>query len=191
MAESTHEESPDIGEKKRPSFPFVFNFRTILYALTFFLIFATTVAELGLVSWLLHTHGEGYENYPNKQYKHAIGLLLFSSILSLPHCPATRMDERRIHVLCGTRGSGVLWYGCGPHSSEALRSRAQTVTGEADQWVLEWQPYAGDCGKVVAIQGLAWALWALCIFLLIGTLVHKFDIRARPTPEGFYFSKAS
>ncbi|EAU86525.2 hypothetical protein CC1G_10247 [Coprinopsis cinerea okayama7 len=54
----------------------------------------------------------------------------------------------------------------------------------------QWQPYAGECARVVALQGIAWALWALYLFLLIATIIHKFEIRTRPTPEGWYFKKA-
>jgi len=40
-------------------------------------------AELGLVSDQLHKYGDTYEHYADKEYKHALGLLLFNSLASL------------------------------------------------------------------------------------------------------------
>lgn len=57
-----------------------FTTKRILYAVTFFLIFALSVSELGLVSQQLHNGGNSYDNYPGMEYKHDLGILLFSCI---------------------------------------------------------------------------------------------------------------
>ena len=45
--------------------------------------FDSAVSELGLVSQQLQRGGNGYEKYPGKEFKHDLGLLLFSCIGTL------------------------------------------------------------------------------------------------------------
>ncbi|KAG2005037.1 hypothetical protein CC2G_003536 [Coprinopsis cinerea AmutBmut pab1-1] len=167
----------------------VFTLRTVLYAIAFFLIFGLTVSELGLVSSQLHKYGEGYTNYPSKGYKHTLGLLLFSviwSLLGVLGHPWLGIGPTAIFSF-----SAAVFFGVGaglihlrtPFQGHSCSSKP------VEEYPVEWQPYAEECAIIVSIQGCAWALWALYIFLMVGTIVHKFDIRRRPTPEGFYHSK--
>lgn len=53
------------------------------YIATFAHLYFSAAAELGLVSDLLHEGGNSDTNYPSKEYKHDLGLLLFTCIVSL------------------------------------------------------------------------------------------------------------
>ena len=65
------------------AYPNVRSTRSILY-LTFFLAYIVFDAVLlGLVAQQLHKYGNTAGNYPAAEYYHALGLLLFSSIVGL------------------------------------------------------------------------------------------------------------
>ncbi|TEB21128.1 hypothetical protein FA13DRAFT_164644 [Coprinellus micaceus] len=166
----------------------VLNLRTILYAIAFVLIFSLTCVELGLVSEQLHKYGDDYSNYGSKQYKHILGLLLFSVIVSLlvmlSHpfvgVPFITVCSLILAVFFGTaagviwQNTGLFWKGTGCRPAESIPEN--------------WRPFARECGRVVTIQAVAWSLFGLYILLFVGTLIHKLKIRARPTPEGFYYN---
>jgi len=44
---------------------------------------SVAAATLGLVSQQLHKYGNGYQNYPGREYKHDLGLILFSCVFTL------------------------------------------------------------------------------------------------------------
>ncbi|TFK23875.1 hypothetical protein FA15DRAFT_641893 [Coprinopsis marcescibilis] len=182
---TAHELADDLTQHRR----FVVNFRSVFYGIVFFLIFAQTVAILGLVSYELHKYGNGYANYASMEYKHALGLLLFGSLLSLlivlPHLwlgVGFTFICALIAALFFATGAGVVF------RTTPFRGHACHRT-PASAYPAAWQPYAGECGRIVAIQGLAWALFATYFILALATFFQKFSVKSRPTPEGFYFSK--
>lgn len=166
----------------------VLNLRTVLYATAFVLIFSLTCVELGLVSEQLHKYGNDYTHWATKQYKHAIGLLLFTVIVSLlvmlAHpfvgVPFITVWSFILAVFFAT-GAGVIWQNTGLFWKG-------TGCRPAEQLPEIWRPYARECGRVVTIQAVAWSLFGLYFLLFVGTLIHKLKVSARPTPEGFYYS---
>jgi len=162
--------------------------RALVYGIVFFLIFALTVVELGLVSEQLHEHGNSYANYPTKQYKHVIGLLLFASIATLvftlthfwTSVAMVPFISLTLALFWGV-GAGLL------RTGTPYRGTNCTTHGHA-HYPPVFQPYAGLCKKVVTIEAVAWTQWALLIFLLIGTLAHKLRISSKATPEEMYFA---
>ncbi|KAF5313729.1 hypothetical protein D9611_010095 [Ephemerocybe angulata] len=163
--------------------------RSVLYALAFGWLFLLTGSELGLVSQQLHRGGNNYANYGSKQYKHALGLLLFSCLSSLlvilSHpwlsVPFVSVCSFVLAVFFGT-GAGIVWQDTG-HFFKGTGCRPP------DQIPPNWRRFADQCRIIVSIQAMAWALWGLYILLFVGTLIHKLKITTRPTPEGFYHNK--
>ncbi|KAK2460938.1 hypothetical protein APHAL10511_007408 [Amanita phalloides] len=164
-----------------------FSVRALAYGITFFLIFALTVAELGLVSEQMHIHGNSAANYPTLQYKNVIGILLFSSIatllFALTHFWASVSSIPFISLILAVFwgvGAGLLRTGT-PYRGTNCTTHAHAKYPPA------FQPFAGLCKKVVTIQAIAWTEWALLIMLMVGSLAHKLTITAKPTPEEMYF----
>ena len=44
--------------------------------------FSTAAVELGLVSDFLHRYGNGYDRYPTMEFKHDLGIILFSCVVT-------------------------------------------------------------------------------------------------------------
>lgn len=185
------------------------------------------VSELGLVSQQLHKYGNSYLHYASKQYKHGLGLLLFSVIASLlvtlshpwlsvactslPSLPSNRiLIKSFVNFIVISFSSFVMAVFFGTGAGIIQRTAPFTGHGCARKpladYPQEWQPYVGECSRVVAIQGIAWALCkfesfsgdiallnifagGLYIFLMLGTIIHKVKFVTRATPEGFYASK--
>ena len=172
-----------------PPHIFAFSLRSVLYLLAFIWIFCFTVAELGLVSNQLHKYGDDYTNYGTKAYKHALGLLLFSTIASL----LVLLAHPFVSVGMISFWSFVMAVFFG--TSAGIIERVAPFTGhgcthqKVEAYPENWRPWVGECNHIVSIQGIAWALWALYIFLWVGTLMQKLRISVRATPEGFYAAK--
>ncbi|KAF8661993.1 hypothetical protein AX14_007132, partial [Amanita brunnescens Koide BX004] len=161
--------------------------RALAYGMTFFLIFALTVVELGLVSEQLHVHGNSDQHYPTLQFKNTIGLLLFVSIatlvFSLTHFWASVAAVPFISLILAIFwgvGAGLL------RTGTPYRGTRCTTHGHA-HYPPAFQPFGGLCKKVISIEAIAWTEWALLIFLIIGSLAHKLRISTRATPEEMYF----
>ncbi|THV06610.1 hypothetical protein K435DRAFT_849077 [Dendrothele bispora CBS 962.96] len=149
------------------------------YSIAFSLAFALAASELGLVSAELQRGGNSYAFYPSKEYKHDLGLLLFTCIAEflflIGHFYASVGFSAFITfvlaVFWGT-GAGVL-FAVSPF-------RATNCDNPLNSFPAAWQPYTDRCSLIVAMQGIAWALWGLHVLLLFGMLAHVFNIRTRP-----------
>ncbi|KAF9045398.1 hypothetical protein BJ165DRAFT_159450 [Panaeolus papilionaceus] len=165
---------------------FVFNMRSILYALAFLFIFSFTVAELGLVSYYLHKYGNTYEHYPSKQVKHVLGLLLCATLISL----LVSLSHYWLSVGFVAFTSFILavFFSTGAGVIQRTTPFKGTNCGHATerQWPAQWQPYAGECKNIVAIQALGWGLAFLYLSMLIGSFFYMFSIHPKPTPGRFY-----
>jgi hypothetical protein len=177
------------NEKVDPDAPkrlFVPGLRSILYATTFFFLFAFTVAELGLVSQQLHKYGNTYQHYASMEYKNGLGLLLAAVIVSLlftifhywTSVGFSLVVSLALAVMFGT-GAGIIQRTT-PFKGTSCHSKP--VSDYPDIW----QPYAHECSRIVSIQAVGWALWALYIMYMIGTIVYKVGFRVKPTPGGYY-----
>ncbi|TFK38763.1 hypothetical protein BDQ12DRAFT_651100 [Crucibulum laeve] len=183
MPASAHTGEKGTGEVSRRKF--VPSLRSILYALAFFLAFALTVTELGLVSQQLHKYGNQYTNYASMEYKNALGLLLAAVIMSLLFTlfhfqlgPGQAAFIAFILAVFFGTGAGVVF--------QTTPFKGTSCGRPASAYPEKWQPYAHECSKIVSIQAVAWTLWGLYIFIMIGSLMYKLGIRIKPTPGGFY-----
>ncbi|KAF9074965.1 hypothetical protein BDP27DRAFT_95067 [Rhodocollybia butyracea] len=150
-----------------------------LYSAAFAFLFALIASELGLVSYLLHSGGNSTSNYPSAEYKHALGILLFACILGLLYILGHMFLSLGVNiffmivltVFWGT-GAGILfrvtpfaWFTCG---------------NPASSFRPNWASYAHNCSRVVATQGIAWALWCFSLIMAIIMLFHLFEFKFRP-----------
>ncbi|KAE9409168.1 hypothetical protein BT96DRAFT_931949 [Gymnopus androsaceus JB14] len=170
MAGKSSEKVPQTSPRKTRKF--------WMYACAFAFMFGMTAAELGLVSDLLHEGGNSDTNYPSKEYKHDLGLLLFTCIVSLLYIIAHSFISMGMNIFLnfalavfwGT-GAGVLFH-VSPFES-------YTCDRPASDFSPKWAAYADHCARVVAMQGLAWALWVLCIIMMFGMLFHLVEFKTR------------
>lgn len=167
--------------------PFVPSVRSILYLSTFILIFCLSCVNLGLVSQQIHRYGRFAENYASLQYKNAIGLLLaaviISMLISMFHM-FLPLGMLLFFSLCAAVFFGVV---AGIFRT-ATPFRGTSCGAPVDSYPVKWQPYVRECSRIVTMQGISWTLWALYIFVIIGTMAYMFRITTRPTPGGYYGS---
>lgn len=157
---------------------FVRSPRRILYAIAFFLVFALTVSELGLVSQQLQRGGNAYENYPGKEFKHDLGILLFSCIGTLLYLIGHFYVSFGIIVFF-TFVFAIFW-GVGAGVMFAVTPFKGTNCGSDPSTFPEaWQFYASQCEIVVSMEGVAWALWGLMTLMLCGMIYHACEFRPR------------
>lgn len=172
-----------FNEKDAPS-----RFRYLrpgLYGFTFALIFCLAAAELGIVSDLLHEGGNSYALYPSMEFKHDLGILLFSCIITFLYVFTHPWTNHFLATVCtfilavfwGT-GAGVIFH-VSPFEDFTCRRPISTFTPP-------WQAYFDKCHRVVAMQGIAWALWGIFVFMLIGLLIELFQCSRRPNVKPFY-----
>ncbi|KAK1221066.1 hypothetical protein PQX77_016112 [Marasmius sp. AFHP31] len=165
----------------------------VIYASTFVLIFAIAAVALGIDSWELHHYGEGYTNYPTMKYKHALGLILFNCIFTFLWLIAHPFISMGVSmfvtfmnaVFWGT-AAGVLW-------SELSRARfgAFHCTKDPIEWFPEnWRPYRSECGLLTALHGFCWAEWGILVLLLLGSFLHKVELRPRAHVSYYGTAKA-
>ncbi|KDR66737.1 hypothetical protein GALMADRAFT_106133 [Galerina marginata CBS 339.88] len=180
--------APPQGQKKEAdNRPFVPSIRSILYAITFFLIFCLTCAELGLVSQQIHKYGRYAENYASLQYKNVLGLLLCAVIISLLLCLTHFFIP--IGFLVFIALILAIFFGVGGGVIRtATPYRGTSCNRPVGDYPIAWQPYAHECSRVVTIQALSWTLFALYFFILFGSLGYLFRLCLRPTPGGLYGS---
>jgi len=149
-----------------------------LYTLAFTLLFGLTAAELGLVADLLHKGGNVESRYPSAEFKHDLGILLFSCIVSLLYIIGHAFISMGLNIFIsfalavfwGT-GAGVLFH-VSPFESF-------TCDKPSSRFSSNWAAYADNCSRVVAMQGLAWALWGLSIIMMFGMLFHLVEFKTR------------
>ncbi|KAK0229140.1 hypothetical protein ARMGADRAFT_1080902 [Armillaria gallica] len=173
-----------MPEKKEyvqtPFKAFITSPRRMLYAIAFFLVFALTTSQLGLVSQQLHNGGNDYANYPGMEYKHDLGLLLFSCVFTylylIGHLYSAGLGLITFFTFVGAvfwgTGAGVMF--------QVSPFRSYNCGNPADSFSPNWARFADQCSRIVAIQGIAWANWGLFVFLFFGMLIHKLEIRPRP-----------
>lgn len=137
--------------------------RHIFYVVLFTLWICIDIALLGLVSEQIHKYGRYRENYPTGKYQNALGLLLFSTIIGLLfgifHWALGLAMYIPIFIAFGA------WFGTGAGILEATpfgHGFQCRHTWDLSRFPANWQPYVGECSRVTAIEGLA---WAMCTFL--------------------------
>ncbi|KAF9473370.1 hypothetical protein BDN70DRAFT_937487 [Pholiota conissans] len=166
---------------------FVPSARAYLFMGMFIFIFMLTCVELGLVSYQIHKYGRFAENYASLQYKNSLGLLLCAVLISLLLCIGhywiavgfTAFVSLILAVFFGTV-AGII--------RTATPFRGTSCGNAVDLYPVKWQPYVGECRRIIAMEAFAWTLWALYIFLMIGCLSYIFRITVRPTPGKYYWS---
>ncbi|KAJ3721873.1 hypothetical protein C8R42DRAFT_668662 [Lentinula raphanica] len=165
------------GEKDAPISPYRTR-KFWIYTCAFALMFGMTGAELGLVSDLLHEGGNNEANYPSAEFKHDLGILLFTCIASLLYIIGHAFISMGLNIFVnfvlavfwGT-GAGVLFH-VSPFESFTCDKPSSTFSSN-------WAFYSDHCARVVAMQGLAWALWGLSIILMFGMLFHLVEFKTR------------
>ncbi|KAF8995107.1 hypothetical protein BDQ17DRAFT_1366023 [Cyathus striatus] len=121
------------------------------------------------------------------EYKNGLGLLLAAVIVSLLFTifhywasvgAVSIVAALALAVMFGT-GAGII------QRTTPFKGTSCGRKG-VDGYPEIWQPYVQECSRIVTIQALAWALWALYIMYMIGSLVYKIGVRIKPTPGGYY-----
>lgn len=147
--------------------------------LGFFILFGCIdVALLGLVSYIIHSHRNESSDYPGAEFYHAIGLLLFVSIfglliaLSHAYLPLVMVMLALLvtGVMNGT-GAGII--------EQTPFGHGLQCKNPVDRFPANFQPYVSDCSRYTAIEGLAWALFALSVFGLFFAFADMFELRRR------------
>jgi len=155
--------------------------RMIFYFVLWTLYFCIDVAMLGLVSQQVHKYGgQNRFNYPTQEYGHAMGLLLFSAVFGLIISLAHWFFSLNLYLplflaLAVFNGTGAGIFEATPFG-HGLQCRH---SDDPSRFPVNYQPYLGECSRVTAIEGLAWALFALATFGFFFTILDKFEFRSR------------
>ncbi|AAW42247.1 hypothetical protein CNBC4600 [Cryptococcus deneoformans B-3501A] len=154
--------------------------RHIFYVVLFTLWICIDIALLGLVSEQIHKYGRYRENYPTAQYQNALGLLLFSTIIGLLfgifHWALGLTMYLPIFLAFG------VWFGTGAGILEPTpfgHGFQCRHTWDLSRFPANWQPYVGECSRVTAIEGLAWAMFALSVFGLFWVIADKYNFTSK------------
>ncbi|KAK4702329.1 hypothetical protein P7C70_g3896, partial [Phenoliferia sp. Uapishka_3] len=143
--------------------------RHIVYMCTYILVFCIACSELGLVSQQLHNGGDcngGDCDYPggNGLWKHDLGLLLFTVIWTLLVC----LGHWKVNLFIGTFITFIaaVFWGTGAGVAFSVTPFKSSTCGlPASHFNAKWAPFVSQCSRIVAIEGLAWANWALLTVL--------------------------
>ncbi|KAF9266890.1 hypothetical protein L218DRAFT_755115 [Marasmius fiardii PR-910] len=165
-----------------------FPFAKILYGFTFALIFCVAASALGIDSRQLHKYGNGYENYPTKQYKHDIGLILFNCIFTFLWLLAHPFISMGLSIFF-TFVNTVFWGTAAGILFQQLPFKSSTCGHPVSSFPSNWQPYVGQCDEIVALHGLCWLEWALLTLVLFGSIFHK--VQFTPRPHVSYYGAAN
>jgi hypothetical protein len=129
------------------------------------------------VSQQLHRYGNSTSNYPSAEFKHVLGLILFTVIFTFLLLIAHAFISFGVTAFFAFVGAvfwgvsaGVMWQVIPFYRS----------CQAADSYPSNWQPFVSQCSRLIAIEGISWTLWALFVILFIATLVHKLEVRTRP-----------
>nr|ADE10034.1 unknown [Tremella fuciformis]ADE10047.1 unknown [Tremella fuciformis] len=172
------------SDKPKERHPVHFNLifrsaRQITYFVLFTLWICLSIVELGLVSQQIHRFGGRFRSdWPTQEYGHAMGLLLFTSIISLLfglfHWALSLFLYLPIFLAMG------VWWGTGAGIFESTPFGHGLQCGNPTaSFPAAYQPYVSQCSRVTAIEGLAWAMFALAVIGLFFTFVDKFSIHSR------------
>ncbi|WVR06003.1 hypothetical protein IAU60_003031 [Kwoniella sp. DSM 27419] len=167
--------------RTRPSLRKIFSTpRQIFYACFFILWFCIDAAELGLVSQQIHNHGRNESDWPTGQLQHGMGLLLFSSLISLVFCLFHWGVGLSLYLPIFL-ALGVFWgTGAGIIEKTPFGHGLQCKhIDDPSRFAENWRPYLGDCSRTTAIEGLAWAMFALSVFALFFVFMDKFSITTK------------
>ncbi|ORY32233.1 hypothetical protein BCR39DRAFT_564269 [Naematelia encephala] len=152
--------------------------RQIFYFSFFILWICIDVALLGLVSQQLHKYGNTYTNYPTGEYYHALGLLLFATIFALIiglfHWVLNLGMFLVIFIANG------VFFGTGAGIIEGTPfGHGLQCPNPVSAFPTAWQPFVSQCSRVTAIEGLAWAMFALSVIGLFYAFTDKFSIKSQ------------
>ena len=188
-------------------------------------------AELGLVSQQIHKYGRFAENWASLQYRNVVGLLLCAVIVSLLitifhfylsiACTVSRLPlfNRFSYLMIFSFNLVVaffslilsVFFGIGGGVIRTTTPFHRSCSTPTENYPEKWQRFAGECTRIVAMQGISWALCtsfflsslvqvltqrpfgnqiivALYFFVLVGSIAYMFRFTKRPTPGGFYGS---
>nr|ADE10052.1 unknown [Tremella fuciformis] len=151
------------SDKPKERHPVHFNLifrsaRQITYFVLFTLWICLSIVELGLVSQQIHRFGGRFRSdWPTQEYGHAMGLLLFTSIISLLfglfHWALSLFLYLPIFLAMG------VWWGTGAGIFESTPFGHGLQCGNPTaSFPAAYQPYVSQCSRVTAIEGLAWAM---------------------------------
>jgi len=156
----------------------IFRGRHLVYFILFVLWTSIDIAELGLVSQQINKYGQASQNWPSAEYYHAMGLLLFTSVIGLVwgifHWTVGLGLYLPIQVMFG------VWWGTGAGIMESTPfGHGLQCHDPTSSFPVNWQPFVSECSRVTAIEGLAWAMFALSVMILVFVIADKFSITSR------------
>ncbi|KAF9074156.1 hypothetical protein BDP27DRAFT_1359680 [Rhodocollybia butyracea] len=149
-----------------------------LYSVAFVFLFGMTAAELGLVSDLLHKGGNNVENYPSAEFKHDLGILLFTCIAEFLYIIGHAFIEMGLNIFINF-SLAVFWGAGAGILFQVSPFESRTCDKSSSVFTSNWASYADNCSRVVAMQGLAWALWGLSLTLMFGMFFHLVEFKTR------------
>ncbi|ESK85167.1 proteophosphoglycan 5 [Moniliophthora roreri MCA 2997] len=168
-----------VNEKEVERTGFFSSPRRVLYTVGFALVFGIAASALGIVSYEFQRYGNTYEHYPAMEYKHDLGLILFSCIYTFLFLIGHPFISMGISIFFTFIGA-VFWGTSAGILFAVTPFRSYTCGNPVESFASNWQPYVGQCSRIVALQGLCWAEWGVLVFLLFGSIGHKFEFRSRP-----------
>ncbi|KAG6837590.1 hypothetical protein H0H93_007004 [Arthromyces matolae] len=131
--------------------------RRAIYAVSWILLFCIAASVLGLVSEQLQRGGNSYANYGNMMFKHVLGILLFTVILTFLMFIGHFYGSIGIAAVFWGVGAGVLYESC-PYRAFNCGDNDPMARFAGTRWGEE--RFFSQCSRIVAMQGLAWAACA-------------------------------
>lgn len=162
--------------------------RSWVWGFVFVFVFALTAVELGLVSHILHQHGNDSGNYPSLEFKNDLGLILFSCIATLLYVLSHPWSGARMCCFWSFVFA-VFWGTCAGVLNRVVPFEAHNCGADPSHFDPKWRPWQHQCSELVTLQAFAWTLWAVFIFKWIGFMCEVFSIHVKPKPKPFYRSK--
>ncbi|GFZ43685.1 hypothetical protein JCM24511_01405 [Saitozyma sp. JCM 24511] len=165
--------------KARTNYAQIFNQkRQIVWFALFVLWLCIDIAELGLVSQQIHERTRDVSSWPNAETQNAMGLLLFACIISLLfglfHWAASLFMYHILFLM-----HGVFW-GTGAGIIEATPFGHGLQCNEPPSHFPEpWGNFVGSCSRWTAIEGLAWAMFALSVIGFFYTIIDRYNFTTK------------
>lgn len=164
--------------KKNYDWSALFRGRHLVYFVLFLLWTIFDIVELGLVSQQIHQHGQTASNWPSAEYQHAMGLLLFSTIIGLLWGLFHWFVSLSLYLPINI--AFAVWWGTGAGIIEATPfGHGLQCKNPTSSFPLNWQPFVGECTRVTTIEGFAWIMFALSVVGLFVAFVDKYSITSR------------
>jgi hypothetical protein len=124
------------------------------------------VSFLGLISHQLHTYGNEWTSYPDGRFFHALGLGLFVCIFTMLFGLGHAWLNHMVLMFCHFATAVMVGTVAGLFTMTPFGHGLQ-CGNPIEKFPAKYQSFVGECAEYTAITGLAWAMFALNILMLV------------------------